>query len=244
MIFVLQYKLAHEKDNVYDYKFQITPGSLSETHTIPLKYIDSCWGYDEARQTSFDMKFNLNLAKSHTDNPTMDDIESITISKTYHTTGSDSGWLIQYQWKEKLDQLVKKLNDLEIVLKYEQENMDSLSEQKIEKINEKILQHQTDIEKIKNESCSFKYEDQVEIKYIILPKSKLGRMDFYTSSGRGYYSRQIDFYWNIDELINLNIFNVQDVENITMMNKQITTHEKMIPKLSVEQKIKHRKLNQ
>ena len=88
----------------------------------------------------------------------------------------------------------------------------------------------------------YTYQNTVEVKSITLQRSKLARMDFYTSTGRGSYGDQIDFYWNVNELINQNIFNVENVENMTVIDKWVTDHEKEVPKLSVEQRVKYRRI--
>ena len=201
--------MVHKKE-VCDYTFQATPESLRKTHTFVLKYTECPDGmFDVERETSFELKFNKKSSPSTIN--TIDDVDSITISKTYNSSGVDSYWFSQYSWSCRLEKLVKKLNDLQIVLKYEQENRNPSSDQRIEEINEKIAYHQVEIEKIKNDSFTYTYQNTVEVKSITLQRSKLARMDFYTSTGRGSYGDQIDFYWNVNELINHNIFNVVHV---------------------------------
>lgn len=241
-IFVLQYKVARHSEKVHDFSFQITPESLKKNHELIIKLEDD--PYSESQNT-FLINFCFNKKTDCTEINQINDVESITLTQKWKRTNLyDSEYLTQQSWKDEIQRLTKNLDDLEVILKYEKETMDSLSHGRIQRLNEKIAQHKKDIESIKNESCEIDYSETIDVKSVVLPKSKLGRMSL-NESGRFctfYDALKVDFYWNVNELINLNIFNVQDVENMTVTKTNTTYHKKVIPKLNIEEKIKYRRL--
>jgi hypothetical protein len=229
-----------EGDNkVSDHSFQVTTESLEKTHRITYKYVSGVLSYDEDREVNFDMRFNKK--PQSVDIKSMDDVESITILGKHRYEKPDILWntgLIQYEWKMEMESLIKKLDHLEVVLKYEHENMNQMSGQRIGELNQKITQYRTEIQRIKNESVVFDYQNILEVKHITLPRSKLGRLDFYSSYGTGGLTRGIDFYWNTNQLTDPLIF-IDQVENLTQIDEHVTYHQKHIPKLSLGMKQKY-----
>ena len=247
-VLVLQYKVVGYNQKVHDYSFQINTESLRKTHKLVIKMDDP--DYDAQDTFHVDLEFNKKTDQSITEISSIDDIETITLTQRYKD--GSSIWSesdTQKHWSDELQRLAKKLSDLEVILKYEQEEKtdpmcDQVCNQRIQKLNEKIRQHKNDIDLIKNETCEIDYQETITVKQVVLPRATLGRMSI-DEFGRWTVFQdgcKIDFYWNVNELINLNIFNVEDVKNMTVTEKHSTDHKKVISKLSHTEKRKYCRL--
>ncbi len=233
--FILQYKFRAHNERVQEYSLPLTSEQLNKTHKLVINMTTQFDPLDPDQRgltpTTLYLKFNHEEPKDHEHEPfneikSINCVGSITLFNNWGPWDYDKMEQIQIsqsQWDRVLYRLTKKLHELEVIKKYEQE-LEIKSQQRIESINEKIQECKKEIDEILTQNCKVEYEEIYHNVSMDLPKCHLGRF--------GSFYEGIDFYWNVNELINYNNFNQENTEDLKKVTKTKKKYIIEVPKIN------------
>lgn len=236
---VLRYKVVGSfGEKVHEVLFPLNKDQnitdlFGKKHKIAIK-MDDPLDYDSNDTFVIILEFNKN--------PESDSIESITLTQRYEETGYyGSVYESQSYWMSQYNESMRKLDELKTIMRYEKNEVEPISYQRIQKIDQRIRECKSWIDQINNGTCEVDYKDIVVTKHIVLPKSQFMRLclDQSTRYHMSYNAVKVDFFWSDDQNEQCTFDEIFAPTNPTINQTDTTSHIKVVPRLNDREKRKH-----